>query len=62
MVIVVPHTHWMDFIIGILVRSIVKERINYIAKKSLFKAPFGWFFRATGRRAREPKEKQQHGG
>ena len=47
-VIVVPHTHWMDFVVGILVRSIVKERINYIAKKSLFKPPFGWFFRATG--------------
>ena len=47
-VIVVPHTHWMDFIIGILVRSIVKEKINYIAKKGLFKAPYGWFFRATG--------------
>jgi len=47
-VIVVPHTHWMDFIIGILVRAISKQRINYVGKKSLFKPPFGWFFRWTG--------------
>lgn len=47
-VIVVPHTHWMDFIIGILVRSIVKQQINYVGKKGLFKPPYGWFFRATG--------------
>ncbi|WP_350287004.1 1-acyl-sn-glycerol-3-phosphate acyltransferase [uncultured Croceitalea sp.] len=47
-VIVIPHTHWMDFIIGILVRAIAREQINYVGKKSLFKPPFGWFFRATG--------------
>ncbi len=47
-VIVVPHTHWMDFIIGILVRAISREEINYVGKKSLFKPPFGWFFRRTG--------------
>mgnify|MGYP001082655079 CR=1 FL=1 len=47
-VIVVPHTHWMDFIIGLLVRAISKQQINYVGKKSLFKPPFGWFFRATG--------------
>lgn len=47
-VIVVPHTSWVDFIIGLLVRSISKEKINYIGKKSLFKPPFGWFFRWMG--------------
>ncbi|NNL08679.1 MAG: acyltransferase [Croceitalea sp.] len=47
-VIVVPHTHWQDFFIGILVRAISKQRINYVGKKSLFKPPFGWFFRWTG--------------
>jgi len=47
-VIVIPHTHWMDFVIGILVRSISKQQINYVGKKSLFKPPFGWFFRGTG--------------
>lgn len=47
-VIVVPHTHWMDFIIGILVRAISKQEINYVGKKSLFTSPLGWFFRVTG--------------
>lgn len=47
-VIVVPHTHWVDFFLGLLVRSVVAEEINYIGKKSLFKPPFGWFFRWTG--------------
>lgn len=47
-VIVIPHTHWMDFVIGILVRAISRQEINYVGKKSLFKPPFGWFFKATG--------------
>ncbi len=47
-VIVVPHTHWLDFFLGLLVRKVVNQEINYIGKKSLFKPPFGWFFRWTG--------------
>jgi len=47
-VIVVPHTHWMDFFLGLLVRKVIDKEINYIAKQSLFKPPFGWFFRWTG--------------
>jgi len=47
-VIVVPHTHWLDFLLGLLVRKVVNQEINYIGKKSLFKPPFGWFFRWTG--------------
>ncbi len=47
-VIVVPHTHWLDFFLGLVVRKVVGEEINYIAKKSLFAPPFGWFFRWTG--------------
>ncbi|SDQ92000.1 1-acyl-sn-glycerol-3-phosphate acyltransferase [Flagellimonas zhangzhouensis] len=47
-VIVVPHTHWLDFFLGLLIRKVIKEEINYIGKKSLFKPPFGWFFRWTG--------------
>ncbi|MEO0901390.1 MAG: lysophospholipid acyltransferase family protein, partial [Bacteroidota bacterium] len=47
-VAVVPHTHWMDFFLGLVVRSILGKEINYIGKKSLFKPPFGWFFRWTG--------------
>ena len=47
-VAVVPHTHWMDFFLGLIVRSAIGKEINYIGKKSLFKPPFGWFFRWTG--------------
>jgi 1-acyl-sn-glycerol-3-phosphate acyltransferase len=45
---VVPHTSWHDFYIGLMIRSITKTKINYIAKKELFKFPFGWYFRWTG--------------
>ena len=47
-VIVVPHTHWLDFFLGLLIRKAINKEINYIGKKSLFKPPFGWFFRWTG--------------
>jgi len=47
-IIVVPHTHWLDFVLGLLVRKVLDQQINYIGKKSLFKGPFGWFFRWTG--------------
>lgn len=47
-VIVVPHTSWVDFFLGLLVRSIVKREINFIGKKSLFSPPFGWYFRWMG--------------
>lgn len=47
-VIVAPHTSWVDFIIGLLVRSIVGLEVNFIGKHSLFKPPFGWIFRSLG--------------
>ncbi|WP_405383147.1 1-acyl-sn-glycerol-3-phosphate acyltransferase [Maribacter sp. LLG6340-A2] len=47
-IIVVPHTSWWDFLLGLLVRKVWKEEINYIGKKSLFDSPLGWFFRSTG--------------
>ena len=46
--IVVPHTSWWDFLLGLLVREVWNEEINYIGKKSLFDSPLGWFFRWTG--------------
>ena len=45
---VVPHTSWWDFLLGLLVRKIWNEEINYIGKKSLFDSPLGWFFKWTG--------------
>lgn len=47
-VIVVPHTSWIDFLLGLLVRRVFNEEINFIAKKSLFRPPFGWYFRWMG--------------
>ena len=47
-VIVAPHTSWHDFLVGLLVRKIVGLEINFIGKKSLFKPPFGWWFRYLG--------------
>ncbi len=47
-VIVVPHTSWIDFFLALLIRKVWNEQINFIGKKSLFDSPFGWFFRWTG--------------
>ncbi|WP_347372611.1 1-acyl-sn-glycerol-3-phosphate acyltransferase [Aequorivita sp. Q41] len=47
-IIVVPHTSWHDFYLGLFTRRLTKTKINYIAKKELFKWPFGWYFRWTG--------------
>ena len=48
-VVVAPHTSNWDFIVGIMVRSIVRMNdVRYLAKASLFKPPFGWIFRMLG--------------
>ncbi|GAB5472084.1 MAG: 1-acyl-sn-glycerol-3-phosphate acyltransferase [Maribacter sp.] len=46
--IVVPHTSWVDFFLGLLIRKVWNAEINYVGKKSLFKPPFGFIFRWTG--------------
>ncbi|MFO8147257.1 MAG: 1-acyl-sn-glycerol-3-phosphate acyltransferase [Bacteroidota bacterium] len=47
-IIVAPHTSWFDFFIGIMVRKILDLQIDFIAKKELFKSPFGWYFKWVG--------------
>lgn len=47
-IIVIPHTSNWDFPLGLLVRSKTGIRVNYIGKKSLFKAPHGFIFRWLG--------------
>lgn len=47
-IIVVPHTSWHDFYVGAFTRRIKKIQINFVAKKELFKWPFGWYFRWMG--------------
>lgn len=47
-VIVVPHTSWHDFYIGVFARRISRVKINFVAKKELFKFPFGIYFKWMG--------------
>ncbi len=47
-IIVAPHTSWIDFPLGLIVRRVLDLEINYVGKKSLFTGPFGWLFRWTG--------------
>lgn len=48
LIIVVPHTSWHDFYIGVLVRGVLGVQINFVGKKELFKWPFGAYFRWMG--------------
>ncbi len=47
-VVAAPHTSWVDFPVAILARMSSGVMINYIGKNSLFKGPFGFFFRFLG--------------
>jgi len=47
-IIAVPHTSWHDFNIGLLLKYITGIKVNFVAKKELFRKPYGWFFRAVG--------------
>ena len=47
-VVVVPHTSWVDFPLGILVRSYRKMPTRFLGKKSLFRPPFGALFKWLG--------------
>ncbi|HSD14754.1 MAG TPA: 1-acyl-sn-glycerol-3-phosphate acyltransferase [Flavobacterium sp.] len=46
--IVVPHTSWHDFYLGLFTRGILNMDINFVAKKELFAFPFGAYFRWMG--------------
>lgn len=47
-IIVVPHTSWMDFIVGVFTRGIIGLEMNFVAKKELFVFPFGTYFKWMG--------------
>lgn len=48
-VIVGPHTSAWDFVIGLAFRSVLRlQFVKYLGKDSLFKGPFGFFFRRLG--------------
>ncbi|OQA09107.1 MAG: 1-acyl-sn-glycerol-3-phosphate acyltransferase [Bacteroidetes bacterium ADurb.Bin397] len=46
--IVAPHTSNWDFFVGLAARSILEIDTKYVAKKELFRFPFGWIFRSLG--------------
>lgn len=46
--IVVPHTSWYDFFVGVLARGISGLQMNFVAKKELFNFPFGYYFKWMG--------------
>jgi 1-acyl-sn-glycerol-3-phosphate acyltransferase len=47
-IIAAPHTSWLDFPLGILLRSVLGLKTNFVGKKELFVFPVGWIFRALG--------------
>lgn len=46
--IVIPHTSWVDFFIGLLSRGIIGVELNWLGKKELFGFLLGWYFRYMG--------------
>ena len=46
--IVIPHTSWHDFYLGIFTRGIIGLEMNWVGKKELFTFPFHWYFRWMG--------------
>lgn len=45
---VMPHTSWHDFYLGLFTRGIVQLEMNWVGKKELFAFPFGAYFRWMG--------------
>lgn len=45
---VLPHTSWHDFYIGLLTRGIIGLEMNWVGKKELFQFPFNYYFRWMG--------------
>jgi 1-acyl-sn-glycerol-3-phosphate acyltransferase len=52
---VLPHTSWHDFYLGVFTRGIGGVEINWVGKKELFRFPFGFYFRWMGGAALDRK-------
>ncbi|MHB0949992.1 MAG: lysophospholipid acyltransferase family protein [Gemmatimonadaceae bacterium] len=48
LLIIAPHTSNWDFVVGFAAKVALSLRAKYLGKDSLFRAPWGWFFRVTG--------------
>lgn len=46
--IVIPHTSWHDFYLGLFTRGIIGLDMHWVGKKELFRFPFGAYFRWMG--------------
>jgi len=47
-IMVIPHSSNFDFFLGLFVRGIVNQEMNFVGKKELFVFPFGYYFRSIG--------------
>ena len=47
-IMVVPHTSWYDFFVGLFTRGILGLQMNFVGKKELFTFPFGYYFKWVG--------------
>jgi len=56
-IIFAPHTSNWDFPLLLLVRIALGRHVAYLAKHTLLRFPFGWFFRWTGA---IPVERSEH--
>lgn len=56
---IVPHTSWRDFFIGLLARAIIGLEMHYVAKAEFFRFPFGAWFRWMGGAPLDRKGGQQ---
>lgn len=45
---VLPHTSWHDFYLGLFTRGITGVPMHFVGKKELFNFPFGWYFKWMG--------------
>ena len=45
---VLTHTSWYDFFLGLFTRGILGIDMHWVGKKELFRFPFGYFFRWMG--------------
>lgn len=47
-IMVLPHTSWQDFFVGLFARGIIGLEMHWVGKKELFRFPMSGFFRWMG--------------
>jgi 1-acyl-sn-glycerol-3-phosphate acyltransferase len=59
-IMVVPHTSWHDFFLGLFTRGILGLEMNFVGKKELFVFPLGYYFKWMGGAAIDRKKGKNH--